>query len=142
MVGEAWGQAFFVIRGGRGGVKSWRRQALFQGRHCFCPTPTLGGGGPVKEAGTHSPPCPQYLLRIYPLKESQPGAGADTGALITLAPGFEPTTCRTQVGCSTARVLRVASYCRMKILLTNIVPQKGQPTLGLPPPRGGGGCFR
>ena len=29
----------------------------------------------------------------------------------------------------------------MKILLTNIVPQKGQPTLGLPPPRGGGWVF-
>ena len=125
-------------------MKSWRRQALFQGRHCFCPTPTLGGGGPVKEAGTHSPPCPQYLLRIYSLKESQPGAGADTGALITLVPGFEPTTCRTQVQCSTARVLTRSGYHllrgRMKILLTNIVPQKGQ--LGLPPPRGGGGCFR
>ena len=52
---------FFRYGGGRGGVKSWRRQALFQGRHCFCPTPTLGGGGgPVKEAGTHSPPCPQW----------------------------------------------------------------------------------
>ena len=47
-------------------MKSWRRQALFQGRHCFCPTPTLGGGGPVKEAGTHSPPCPQYLPNIKP----------------------------------------------------------------------------
>ena len=47
-------------------MKSWRRQALFQGRHCFCPTPTLGGGGPVKEAGTHSPPCPQYLPNIRP----------------------------------------------------------------------------
>ena len=35
-------------------MKFWRRQALFQGRHCFCPTPTLGGGGPVNEAGTHS----------------------------------------------------------------------------------------
>ena len=33
-----------MIRGGGGGgVKSWRRQALFQGTHCFCPTPTLGG---------------------------------------------------------------------------------------------------
>ena len=60
-------QAFFVIRGEGGGVKSWRRQALFQGRHCFCPTPTLrGGGGPVKEAGTHAPPCPQYLPNIKP----------------------------------------------------------------------------
>ena len=48
-------------------MKSWRRQALFQGRHCFCPTPTLGGGGvPVKEAGTHSPPCPQYLPLVHP----------------------------------------------------------------------------
>ena len=47
-------------------MKSWRRQALFKGRHCFCPTPTLGGGGPVKEAGTHSPPCPQYLPNIKP----------------------------------------------------------------------------
>ena len=45
-------QAFFVIRGGEGGgVKSWRRQALFQGRHCFCPTPTLS-----KKAGRHPPP--------------------------------------------------------------------------------------
>ena len=25
-----------------------------------------GGGGPVKEAGTHSPPCPQYLPNIKP----------------------------------------------------------------------------
>ena len=36
-------QAFFVIRG-EGGGGSWRRQALFQGRQCFCPTLTLGGG--------------------------------------------------------------------------------------------------
>ena len=58
--------SLFCDTGGGGGVKSWRRQALFQGRHCFCPTPTLGGGGPVKEAGTHSPPCPQYLPNIKP----------------------------------------------------------------------------
>ena len=50
-------------------MKSWRRQALFQGRHCFFPTPTLGGrGGSIKEAGTHSPSYPQYQLRIYSLK--------------------------------------------------------------------------
>ena len=31
------------------------------------PTPTLEGGeGPVKEAGTHSPPCLQYLPNIKP----------------------------------------------------------------------------
>ena len=56
--------SLFCDRGG--GVKSWRWQALFQGRHCFCPTPTLGVGGPVKEAGTHSPPCPQYPPNIKP----------------------------------------------------------------------------
>ena len=33
-------------------MKSWRRQALFQGRHCFCPTPTLGGGG-SSQGGRH-----------------------------------------------------------------------------------------
>ena len=51
--------SLFCDTGGGGGLKSWRRQELFQGRHCFCPTPTRGGGGgPVKEAGAHSPPCP------------------------------------------------------------------------------------
>ena len=44
---------FFSYGGGRGGVKSWRRQALFQGRHCFCPTPTLGGGGGSSQGGRH-----------------------------------------------------------------------------------------
>ena len=36
-------------------MKSWRREALFQGRHCFCPTPTLGGGGVQsrRQAPTH-----------------------------------------------------------------------------------------
>ena len=33
-------------------MKSWRRQALFQSRHCFCPTPTLGGGG-SSQGGRH-----------------------------------------------------------------------------------------
>ena len=28
--------------------------------------PPGGGGLPVKEAGTHSPPCPQYLPNIKP----------------------------------------------------------------------------
>ena len=67
-VASAPAQPFFVTRGkGGGGLKFWRRQALFQGRHCFCPTPTLeGGGGSVKEAGTHSPPCPQYLPNVEP----------------------------------------------------------------------------
>ena len=133
------GASLFCDTGGRGGVKSWRRQALFQGRHCFCPTPTLGEGVPVKEAGTHSPPCPQYLLRIYSLKESQPGAGADTGALITLGPRFEPTTCRTQVQCSTAGVLTRSGY-----LLQNenyaykYCPPK-RPTHSWPTPTQGGG---
>ena len=127
-------------------MKSWRRQALFQGRHCFCPTPTLGGGG-SSQGGMH----PLTALSTVPtqyqttknLSLAQP---ADTGALITVAPRFEPTTCRMQVQCSTARVPTRSGYSvlrgRMKILLTNIFPQKGQPTLGLPPPRGGGGCSR
>ena len=35
-------------------MKSWRRQALFQGRHCFCPTPTLDrGGGGSSQGGRH-----------------------------------------------------------------------------------------
>ena len=39
-------------------MKSWRRQALFEGRHCFCPTPTTGGGGGLAgETGIHSTPC-------------------------------------------------------------------------------------
>ena len=47
--------SLFCDTGGRGGVKSWRRQALFQGRHCFCPTPTLWGGGvrSRRQAPTH-----------------------------------------------------------------------------------------
>ena len=67
--GPTCGPTFFVIwggKGGGGGLKSWRRQALFQGRRCFCPTPTPGGRGPAQEAGTHSLPCPQWLPNIQP----------------------------------------------------------------------------
>ena len=68
-------QAFFVIRG-EGGVKSCGRQALFQGRHCFCPTPTRGGGvqsrrqapnrKPLPQAYPPPPPCISYAnVRNY-----------------------------------------------------------------------------
>ena len=69
-------------------MKSWRRQALFEGRHCFCPTPTLGGGG-SSQGGRHPLTAlsivPTHLwyiqLRggidisfwIYSLTKSQPG---------------------------------------------------------------------
>ena len=44
--------SLFCDTGGGGGVKFWMRQAFFQGRHCFCPTPTLGGGA-SSQRGRH-----------------------------------------------------------------------------------------
>ena len=124
--------------GGKGGGEILEEAGTFSGQALLLSYPYPGGGGVQSRRQ-----APQYLLRIYSLKESQPGAGADTGALFTLVPGFGPTTCGTLVQCSTARVLTRSGYQllrgRMKILLTNIVPQKGQ--LGLPPPQGGGRVF-
>ena len=51
--------------GGGGGAEILEEAAFFQGRHCFVLLQP-GGGGPVKEAGTHSQPCPQYLPNIQP----------------------------------------------------------------------------
>ena len=44
---------FLERRGGGRGFESWRRQALFEGRHCVCPTPERGEGGqPRRQAPT------------------------------------------------------------------------------------------
>ena len=56
-------------------MKSWRRQAIFHGRHCFCPTPTRGGGV-ATEAGTHSTPRPRYLPNIQPRTMHPIGKGS------------------------------------------------------------------
>ena len=53
-------QAFFVIRGGQGGGEILEEAGTFSGQALLLSYPG-GGGGPVKEAGTNSPPCPQYL---------------------------------------------------------------------------------
>ena len=136
-------------------MKSWRRQALFKGRHCFCPTPTLGGGS--SQGGRHpltalsTVPTQYQTTRNASSREGRTSAipsqnlslaqPADTGALNTTAPGFEPTASGSQVYRTTARVpTRCGNTLlrdRMEMLLTNIFPQKAQPTLGLPP-RGGG----
>ena len=47
-------------------LKSWRRHFFTAGTAFVPPLPSGGGGVPVKEAGTHSPPCPQYLPNIKP----------------------------------------------------------------------------
>ena len=48
-------------------MKSWRRQALFQGRHCFCPTPTLGGGVQSRrQAPTHRLVHSTYPPLVHP----------------------------------------------------------------------------
>ena len=62
--------SLFCDTGGGGGVKSWRRQALFQGRHCFCPTPTLGGGG-SSQGGKHPlTALSLFTLNLFPHKIS------------------------------------------------------------------------
>ena len=38
-------QSLFCDTGGGGGEILEEAGTFFQGRHCFCPTPTLGGGG-------------------------------------------------------------------------------------------------
>ena len=58
------GEAFFVIRG-EGEILE--EAGTFSGQALLLSYPyPRGGGGPVKEAGTHSPPCPQYLPNIKP----------------------------------------------------------------------------
>ena len=58
-------QAFFVIW--EGGDELLEEAGTFSGQALLLSYPyPRGGGGPVKEAGTHSPSCPQYLPNIKP----------------------------------------------------------------------------
>ena len=55
-----------MIRGGEGGGEILEEAGTFSGQALLLSYPYPRGGGPVKEAGTHSPPCPQYLPNIKP----------------------------------------------------------------------------
>ena len=61
-------------------MKSWMRQALFQGRHCFCPTPTLGGGG-----GQSRRQAPTHRLVHTTYFESIPSKNLSLALALTLA---------------------------------------------------------
>ena len=60
--------SLFCDTGGGGGVEILEVAGTFSGQALLLsyPYPKGGGGGPVKEAGTHSPPCPQYPPNIKP----------------------------------------------------------------------------
>ena len=66
------GSSLFCDTGGGGGGEILEEAGTFSGQALLLSYPyPRGGGGPIKEAGTHSPPCPQYLFNIKPHAKHQ-----------------------------------------------------------------------
>ena len=141
-----------MIRGEGGGVKSWKRQALFQGRHYFCPTPTPGGGG-----GQSRRQAPLTALSTIPTQYQTTGNASIVKGSPLLPPkistwrsllhqphylfwhpGFEPSTLGLLVYHCTYQLCQTIAQGKTNILVTNVFPKQSQPSLGLPQPGGGG----
>ena len=69
--------SLFCDTGGGGGGEILEEAGIFSGQALVLSYPyPKGGGGPVKGAGTHSPPCPQYQPNIKPHAMHQMAKGS------------------------------------------------------------------
>ena len=74
--GQLPGPSLFCDTGGGGGGEILEEAGTFSGQTLLLSYPYPRGGVPVKEAGTHSPPCPQYLPNVKPHAMHQVGKGS------------------------------------------------------------------